>query len=432
MTEDEALDATPPDSHTEVQEKTSLLTRFASEFYFIRGNFLLLIISWLFMDFASEMPATYYGLYVEALGGSAATVGLIGFAAMMAQALVQFPGGYLADKYGRRWLISTMTFGVALSYGFYALAANWQIIMGGAIIMNLCLIYRPALNAIIMDSLPPDRRGMGFSIINLITSVSTTPAPLMAGWLFTQYDLVPSMRMGYGIVVAAYLVAAFIRLRLKETVEDPEHIDLRQLLGTYPQSVVESIRVWKEVPRSAFVLFITGLIMNFSLSLFMPVLVFWIVDDLGISEVRWSFILTVLFISMIVLAIPCGKLIDRIGKKKPLVLAYLLFLVVIPLFLYGDFYRLLLAMPMVGLLQILFHAATSSLNADLVSQSNRGKVVGSSGFFVLIAASLGQLAGGFMYDNISHSLPFSLQFLFLVPALLVTVIFIKEPKKKEE
>lgn len=426
------MEATQPDSHAEVLEKRSFLSRFASEFYFIRGNFLLLIISWLFMDFASEMPATYYGLYVEALGGSAATVGLIGFAAMIAQALVQFPGGYLADKYGRRWLISTMTFGVALSYVFYALAANWQIIMVGAIIMNICLIYRPALNAIIMDSLPPDRRGMGFSIINLITSVSTTPAPLIAGWLLTQYDLVPSMRMGYGIVVAAYLVASFLRLRLKETVEDPEHIDLRQLLGTYPQSVVESIRVWKEVPRSAFVLFVTGLIMNFSLSLFMPVLVFWIVEDLGISEVSWSFILTVLFVSMIVLAIPCGKLIDRIGKKKPLVLAYLLFLVVIPLFIYGDFYRLLLAMPMVGLLQILFHAATSSLNADLVPQSNRGKVVGSSGFFVLIAASLGQLAGGFMYDNVSHSLPFSLQFLFLVPALIVTVIFIKEPKKKEE
>jgi len=426
------MESTPLDSQTDVHERGGLLSRFTSEFSFIQGNFLLLIISWLFMDFASEMPATYYGLYVEALGGSAATVGIIGFISMISQALVQFPGGYLADKYGRRWLISTMTFGVALSYGFYALAPNWQIIMVGAIIMNLCLIYRPALNAIIMDSLPPERRGMGFSIINLIASVSTTPAPLMAGWLLTKYGLVPSMRMGYALVVAAYLVAAVLRLRLKETVKEPEHIDWRELLRTYPQSIVESVRVWKEVPRSAFVLFITGILMNFSLSLFMPVLVFWIVDDLGISEVRWSFILTILFISMIVLAIPCGKLIDKIGKKKPLVIAYLLFLVVIPLFIYGDFYRLLLAMPMVGLLQILFHASTSSLNADLVSQENRGKVVGSSGFFVLIAASLGQLAGGFMYDNISHSLSFSLQFLFIVPALLVTLIFIKEPKKKEE
>lgn len=426
------MDSSPIDSQTDVQESMRLLSRLASEFSFIRGNFLLLVLSWLFMDFASEMPGTYYGLYVEALGGSVAIVGLIGFAQMISQALVQFPGGYLADKYGRKWLISTMTFGVAISYAFYALAPNWQTIMIGAIISNLCLIYSPALNAIIMDSLPSDRRGMGFSIIYLIASVSTTPSPLIAGWLFSKFGLVPSMRFGYTLVVAAFLVAGVVRMRLKETVKDPERIDRRELLGTYPRSIVESVRVWKEVPRSAFVLFISGIIMNFSLSLFMPVLVFWIVDDLGISEVSWSFILTALFISMIVLAIPCGKLIDKVGKKKPLLLAYMLLLVVIPLFIYGDFYRLLLAMPMVGLLQILFHSATSSLYADLVPQGHRGKVVGSSGFFLLIAASLGQLAGGYLYDNISHSLPFLLQLVFIVPSLLLVLVLIEEPKEKEE
>jgi len=426
------LKPSPIDSQTDVQESKGLITRLTSEFSFIQGNFLLLIISWLIMDFAGEMPATYYGLYVKALGGSAATVGLIGFASMISQALVQFPGGYLADKYGRRWLISTMTFGVALSYAFYALAPNWQIIMAGAIISNLCLIYRPALIAVIMDSLPPEKRGMGFSIINLIASVSTTPAPLIAGWLLTKYGLVPSVRMSYTFVVVAYLVAAVLRLRLKETVKEPERIDLRELLRSFPQSIVESIRVWKVVPRSAFILFITGVITMFSLSLFQPVLLFWIVDDLGISEVSWSLILTTLFISMIVLAIPCGKLIDKIGKKKPLLLAYLLFFLVTPLFIYGDFYRLLLAMPMVGLLQILFSSATSALNADLVPQGHRGKVVGSSGFIILISSSLGQLTGGFIYDNISHSLPFILQIFFIVPSILLTLIFITEPKTKEE
>lgn len=98
------------------QEAGSLLTRLASEFSFLRGNFLILLISWVIMDFAREIPGTYYPLYVRALGGTAATVGLIGSASMLSLALVQLPGGYLADKYGRRWLITTLTFGVALSY----------------------------------------------------------------------------------------------------------------------------------------------------------------------------------------------------------------------------------------------------------------------------------------------------------------------------
>jgi MFS family permease len=120
---------TQPDdssSDTEVVQRGGLLSRIASEFDFIRGNFLILVISWLIMDLASEMPTTYYGLYIEALGGSATIIGLIGFVSMIVQALVQFPGGYLADKYGRRWLISTMTFGLALSYAFYAFAPSWQ------------------------------------------------------------------------------------------------------------------------------------------------------------------------------------------------------------------------------------------------------------------------------------------------------------------
>jgi len=40
-------------------------------------------------------PLNILPLYVKALGGTAATIGLVGFASMIAHALVQFPGGIL-------------------------------------------------------------------------------------------------------------------------------------------------------------------------------------------------------------------------------------------------------------------------------------------------------------------------------------------------
>ena len=415
----------------DVQERGGLLSRIASEFSFIRGNFLLLLTSWIIMDFAGEMPGTYYPLYVKALGGSAATVGLIGFAQMISNALVQFPGGYLADKYGRKWLISTMTFGVALSYIFYAFAPNWQTIMVGAVISSLSLIYQPALQAITMDSIPSERRGMGFSIENLITSVSTTPAPLIAGWLYLKFGLVPSMRMGYTFVVAAYLVAAVLRLRLKETVKEPERISGRELLRSIPLSIAESLRVWKVVPRSAFILFINEVIVMFSLAMIQPVVLFYVVEDRGISPSSWSIITTALFISMVVLAIPCGKLIDKVGKKIPLLLSLLLMALAIPLILYGDFARLLIAMSLVGMVNILTYSASSALFADLVPQEHRGKALGSNGFFRLIAMSAGQLIGGVIYEGVSHRLPFLLQFIFIVPSFLLLLLFIEEPREKE-
>ncbi len=121
-----------------------LISKLKKEFSFIQGNYLILVLSWILMDFAMELPGTYYPRYGEELAGSPFIVGVIGFAAFLALASVQFPGGYLADKYGRKWLISTMTFGVALSYVFYAVAPVWHFIFAGAIIGNLCLLYQPA------------------------------------------------------------------------------------------------------------------------------------------------------------------------------------------------------------------------------------------------------------------------------------------------
>ena len=77
-----------------------LISRIRSEFGFIRGNFLVMVLSWLILDFAGEMPSTYYPKYVEALGGTAAIIGLIGASELVARALVQIPGGTLPTSTG--------------------------------------------------------------------------------------------------------------------------------------------------------------------------------------------------------------------------------------------------------------------------------------------------------------------------------------------
>ncbi len=407
-------------------QETGLLSRLRSEFGFIQGNFLIMVLSWFVLDFFSEMPGTYYPLYVKALGGSAATVGLIGSAGMIASALVQIPGGYLADKYGRRWLIFTMTFFAGVARVFYVFAPSWEWIMVGAVIGGFCGIYQPALNAIIADSVPSDRRGVGFSIINLIASASTTPAPLIAGVLYTRMGLVPSVRLAYILVIFGFLMAAALRTRLKETVEDPARINPREMLGSYPSSLRESVNVWGVVPRGAFILFLVNIMTSFTVGLFQPVFTIYIIEDLGIGEVAFSYILTTLFVSMIFLALPCGMLIDKIGKKKPLMAVFVIWGMAVPLLIWGDFYRLIVSMSLIGLLQVLINGASSALSADLVPKEHRGKVNGSRGFFSMLAMSVGMLAGGWLYDNVGHQVPFLLQFLLIIPPLLMVYLFIEE------
>ncbi|MFH1180604.1 MAG: MFS transporter [Candidatus Bathyarchaeota archaeon] len=397
-------------------------SRLRSEFDFIKGNFLLLIISWLILDFCAELPGTYFPLYVKALGGTAISLGILGAAEMLARGLVQIPGGYIADKYGRKWIIMTMTALAGLSRVIYVFAPSWEWLVLGAVAMGFTGIYGPALEAMIADSIPAEKRGMGFGIVRLIGSVSTTPSPLIAGFLYLRIGLIPTMRLSYGIATLGFLVAAVLRTRLKETLDSPEKINVGEMLGSYPVSLRESIGIWRLVPRDAYFLFVSNILTMFTIGMFMPVFTLFMVEDLGITEFQLSLIVASMFITMIIFALPTGKLVDIIGKKRPLLASYVLWAAIVPLFLYGNFWRLILAMTLVGVLQVLIGSAGAAWTADLVPSEHRGRVNGSTGFFTLIALSVGQLIGGWLYDNVSHSLPFTLQLFFMIPPFLIILL----------
>jgi DHA1 family multidrug resistance protein-like MFS transporter len=415
-----------------INQRKGPLSRLRQEFGFIQGNFLLLMVSWLIVDFFAELPGTYFPLYVKALGGTAASLGVIGAAEMVARGLVQIPGGYIADRYGRKWIIMTMTGLAGLSRIVYIFAPTWEWIVLGAAMMGFTGIYGPALEALIADSLPPERRGMGFGIVRLIGSVSTTPSPLIAGFLYLRIGLMPTMRLSYGLAAVGFFAAAALRTGLKETLEKPERINLAEMAASYPVSFRESVGIWRLVPEEAFTLFVSQVLTMFTVGMFLPVFTLFMVDDLGITEFELSLIMASMFVTMIIFALPTGKLIDTIGKKRPLLASYVLWAAAVPLFLYGNFWRLILAMTLVGVLQVLISSAGAAWTADLVPSEHRGRVNGSSGFFTMMALSVGQLLGGWLYDNVSHTLPWMLQIVFMVPPFLIILLKTKEEKNRPE
>jgi MFS family permease len=418
------------------------MEKLKGEFSFFKGNYLILLISWILMDFAGELPGTYYSDYVIELGGSATILGLITFVSMLALASVQFPGGYLADRYGRRWLVSTLTFGVAISYIFYAAAPSWHLILIGAAIQNLCLLYQPALMAMMADSLPPKKRGMGFSILNLIMSVATTPAPVVALLLVSTYGSVMGMRIAYVIVTIFFLAAATVRLMLKESMKNAEKLNLKETLSSYPKALKEGINVWKVVPRSTLFLFFSTVISRFSFSMtgaLFLVYSFYVLrigggieyGALQLARQRWGYVMIVLFICMIILSLPVGKLIDKVGRKIPLIISSLLMIPTIFLFVYGNYSTLFIVMPLFGFTQLLGFSAYQTLFADLVPQAQRGKVTGSMNFFAYIFMAIGGIIGGLLYDKLFPQLPFLLMPILIVPSILLIVFYVHEPKPEE-
>jgi len=411
-----------------------LLGNLRHEFSFIRGNYAVMITSWLLVDFASELPATYFSLYVLGLGATETILGVIGLSQFLALASLQFPGGYLADKYGRKWLISTMTFGVALSFILYAVAPSWPFILVGVILMSIFnSTYQPALNAMISDSLPAEKRGMGFSIVMLIASVSTTPSPAVAGLLRANFGLIMGMRIAYGIVVALFLVAAFFRFFfLKETVVTASRPSLNEIFQSYPTALKESFSVWRKVPKSMLYLFSSFSVVTFGFSAISLFTVIYATRVLLIDEVVWAFLIAILPITTIVLALPVGKLVDKIKRKTPILVSILIFGLTMWIFVNGDLTRVALALVLLGVAQVMMMTSFGALQTDLTPKEQRGKVNGFINFANYIVMAGGSLIGGYMYEHVAPQAPFMLAIACVLPSFLLTLILVNEPERREE
>lgn len=404
------------------------------EFSFIKGNYAVLVVSWIMVDFAMELQATYYGLYVLGLGATVTILGVIGLSQFLALASLQFPGGYLADKYGRKWLISTMTFGVALSFIFYAIAPSWHFILVGAVLMSIFnSTYQPALSAMISDSLPAERRGMGFSIVMLIASASTTPSPAVAALLVANFDLIDGMRIAYGIVVALFLIAAFFRLFfLKETIVSASKPRLNEIIHSYPTALRESFSVWGKVPKSMFYLFVSFSIVIFGFSSVSLFTVIYATKVILIDEVTWGFISAIVPITTIILAIPIGKLVDKTERKIPILASLLIFGLAMWVFVNGDLGKVAVSLILLGAGNVMLNASFGALQTDLTPKEERGKVNGFVNFANFIVMAIGSLLGGYLYEHVSPQTPFMVAIASILPAFLLMVTLVKEPEKREE
>jgi len=387
------------------------------------------------MNFAGGIPSTYYSKYVvEGLGGTAVIIGVIGFVSNMILAFVQFPGGVLADTQGRRWIIVVMTYGVAFTYILYAVAPTWHFIVVAAAIQNLCLVYQPALMAMRSDSIHFEKRGMGFATITFLSNIALMFSPIIAGFLYLQYGLVPGMRIAYFIVTVFFLAAATLRIKLKETLEVKEEgRNIRKVVRAYPQTVKESLASWKILPRSMFYLFLANAIFTFAWAMSLSYQVLYATDPniLNLGGAEWAFLATLQAVATILFALPGGKLVDKIGRKKPLMVAWLIVSPAMVLFIYGDFLRLVVTFLLIGIYSAFYNSAYFAFEADLVPRKQRGKMVGFTRFIIYILTAVGQVTGGFLYQYISPLLPFIFTLVSAVICVLIMLFFVHETKERE-
>jgi len=130
---------------------------------------------------------------------------------------------------------------------------------------------------------------------------------------------------------------------------------------------------------------------------------------------------------MVLVSIPVGKMVDKIGAKIPLILGSVTLATASLLFANGNFLTIMVSMFLLGVVHLLVMSSAMALSAGLVEPENRGKVRGFINFTGYISTGVGMLLGNGFY-NLVPQLPFYVTIGLTFPMMLIVLLRVHEPQ----
>jgi len=408
-------------------------------FSYFRGNLLILTLSWVFWTPAMVMVYTYEPEYIRSLGADTFIMGTIYGISIAVLCVTRIPGGYIADRYGRKWVIVIMSFGAALAYLPYAFAQSWQWILVAAILSSITLVYQPALMAIFADSIPPGKRGKGYALSNLLPTIASIFSPIIAGYFVLTNGLVNGMRFVYLLAFCSGLMAASLRLFfLKETLpkrktdsKEKEHSEHWRGFKT------EYLDALKFIFRSAPLLLLLHIVFDFASYGCFPFFIVFAKDFLGLSDGDWWIIFGASQAVYMVGTMPMGILTDRVGRKKVLILCTGVFIlstllwVMTPPRTWLTMFSALISYAFIQLAVAASSSALPAFEADLIPRLKRGNAMATLMLAYGITTAVITIIGGFMYEKVAPHFPFLISIALLLLGFVVMLFRMKEPSKRE-
>ena len=406
---------------------------------FSNRNIAVVMVTETLSTFTAWLWWPYQSLFILELGATKELLGMLLMIGTFSQFLLQFPGGILADRLGRRKVIllsSVFSIGSPL---IYLLATHWTHIAPALILSSIGVISMPARNALVAESLPADKRSSGFAAISTVNRIPMIFTGLIGGILMDYFGVYEGVRMVLVASAAVSLFSTFIRWRyLSETLDISA---VKKEEGTPSSTGLSALKELGSMPRNVWVMTLVAGLSAFAARVTFSFTVIYAVEVIGLTKTEYGLIGTaVSFVSMF-LTMPGGLLADRIGKKMSIVSSRVLSsFSTLGITFAGDFWQMGATRMLGGVasglggtyMRVRGGPVWTAMVADITPVESRGRMMGLMGTLVSIVSTPGSWAGGYLYDNVSPTSPFMASFLRNMAGTMLFIALLKPPKKTEE
>lgn len=268
-----------------------------------------------FTDVSSEMVFSVLPLFILGLhGGSVAVLGLIEGVAESLSYILRAVSGMVSDKFRKRKFFILLGYSVSnIAKPFFAVASS----VIDALIIRVSDrvgkgIRTAPRDALISDSVSESRRGEAFGLHRTLDQTGAVIGPLIATAVMVLLGW--KLRDVFWISLLPGTMALLIILfGVKEIVGSQEG-DFKLLEGL------------REVMRGRF-LRLLGIVCLFSLGAFNFSFILLNAKEIGVGDALIPIVYMMVNVTHTIIATPAGRMADKIGNERVLVLGYGIFLV---------------------------------------------------------------------------------------------------------
>jgi MFS family permease len=344
------------------------------------------------LGFGEELWKKFLPKYMEAMGASTPIIGLFGTAEDFFDAIYQYPGGWIADHLGRRRAFLIFIALASAGYFVYLFSSTWPLLFVAlALVMAWQSMASPAVFAVIGDSLPRERRAMGFTLQSILKRLPIVIAPVAGGALIAALGVIRGIHTGLLITLALAVVTVLLVLKLNVTIRPPEVTNMRG--------------VWRSFHSALKRLLISDIIIRTCEGMTGVLTILYVTNVAGFSVARYGILIAIQMCTSILVYIPAGKIADRVGRKPFVIATFLSFaLFPIAVVIASNFTLIVLAF-LIGGLREIGEPARKAMIIDFAKENARARSVGLYYLVRSLSITPAAVIGGLLWQ-IKPEVPF--------------------------